>query len=127
MGTPLERALLIRQNKARLRFCRQQILKQVNIGGDFLFEHLWGASTWVDPEFVKLCTKYDVLRTDMCQHDLRCPDTRIPIRKSTGLVASRSLAQHVRICDGSHQHRRIEGQLKNGVKVSEFCATYPLV
>ena len=60
----------------------------------------------------------------MCQHGLKCPETELKIRKSTGLMASRSLAQHVRTCDGLHQHRRIEGKLKTGQLVSDYCAAY---
>ena len=122
--TPLERALLIKANKDRLRFSRQQIEKQVRRGGEFLFEHPWGADTWGDPEFKQLKRKYGVVKTDMCQHGLKCPDSNLPIRKSTGLMASRSLARHVGQCDGSHEHRRIEGKLKSGQLVSDFCAKY---
>ena len=122
--TPLERAKLLHENRARLKFSRQQIEKQVQRGGEFMFEHPWGASTWNDPEFEILCKKYGVLKTDMCQHGLKCPETKLRIRKSTGLMASRSLAQHVRTCDGLHQHRRIEGKLKTGQLVSDYCAAY---
>ena len=122
--TPLERAKLLHENRARLKFSRQQIEKQVQRGGEFMFEHPWGASTWNDPEFEILCKKYGVIKTDMCQHGLKCPETELKIRKSTGLMASRSLAQHVRTCDGLHQHRRIEGKLKTGQLVSDYCAAY---
>ena len=122
--TPLERAKLMRENRARLKFSRQQIEKQVQRGGEFMFEHPWGASTWNDREFEALCDKFGVIKTDMCQHGLKCPETSQKIRKSTGLMASRSLAQHVRTCDGSHPHRRIEGKLRNGQLLSDYCAAY---
>ena len=91
--TPLERAKLLHENRARLKFSRQQIEKQVQRGGEFMFEHPWGASTWNDPEFEILCKKYGVIKTDMCQHGLKCPETELKIRKSTGLMASRSVSE----------------------------------
>lgn len=125
--SPLENARLLRASRSQVRFCVRQIHKQVSRGGEFLFEHPWGAETWDDSDMTPLRRKYGVRRVDMCGYGLRCPDTGLPIRKATGLMMSRRPEDHgetLHTCPGCHNHRRVEGKLKNGMNVSEYVAEY---
>lgn len=123
--TPMERAVLIRNNRRRLRFAVEQIHKQIRRGGDFMFEHPWPSHVWRSPIMGSLCRKYGIFRVDMCAYNLRCPDTGLPIQKATGLMCSRSeVAQHMKQCPGCAQHRKVEGQLKSGQRVSDMVASY---
>ena len=123
--TPLERAKLIRENRCRLRFCVQQIHKQIRRGGDFLFEHPLGSRVWNSKELMQLKREFGRFRIDMCRHGLRCPDTNLPIRKATGLMVSREkVKQYFGCCNCTTEHRIIEGKLKNGQLVGDFCSRY---
>ena len=126
--TPLERAQLQRQNRLRLRFCVQQVHKQLRRGGDFLFEHPWGSRIWRYPEMQSLKRRFGVFRVDMCAFGLKCPDTHKSFLKATGLMPSKadvveSLSNKCR-CTADHEHRLIEGSLRNGQSVSDFVAAY---
>ena len=126
--TPLERAQLQRQNRLRLRFCVQQIHKQLHRGGDFLFEHPWGSRIWRYPEMLSLKRRFGIFRVDMCAFGLKCPDTHKSFLKATGLMPSKAdvaeaMADKCR-CTADHDHRSIEGSLKNGQSVSDFVAAY---
>ena len=110
-----------------VKFCEQQIRKQLARGGEFLFEHPWSAETWNDSCVVPLKRKYGVRRVDMCAYGLKCPDTKCPIRKATGLMLScKPEDRHValRTCEGCPKHRPVEGKLKGGRSVSEYVAEY---
>lgn len=123
--TPLERAKLIRENRCRLRFCVQQIQKQIRRGGDFLFEHPLGSRVWSSKEMANLKREYGRHRIDMCRYGLKCPDTGLPIRKATGLMVSRKEVQnYLGCCKCTTEHRVIEGKLKSGQLVSDFCSQY---
>ena len=123
--TPLERAALIRDNKRRLRFCVDEIQNQVRRGGDFLFEHPWPSHVWHAPEMKSLRRKYGTFRVDMCAYGLKCPDTDMPIRKSTGLMSSKpEIAEHMHQCPGCPQHRSVGGKLSSGQSVSDYVAAY---
>ena len=126
--TPLERAQLIRRNRARLRFCVRQIHRQLQRGGDFLLEHPWPSQIWNSPELQSLKRRYGVFRIDMCAFDLKCPDTGLFFQKGTGLMVSNRQVpdrlEHMCRCPKNHEHRPIEGQLRGGQRVSSFVATY---
>ena len=124
--TPLENARLLRRSRAQVRFCLQQIHKQVKRGGEFMFEHPWGAETWQDPDMIPLKRKYGIHRVDMCAYDLKCPDTGLPIQKATGLLQSCSdkASSHIRTCPGNHTHQHVAGKLTSGQTLSSFVAQY---
>ena len=126
--TPLERAQLQRRNRLRLRFCVPQIPKQLDRGGEFLFEHPWGSRIWRYPEMQSLKRKFGIFRVDMCAFGLKCPDTNKTFLKATGLMPSKAdvaefLADKCR-CTADHDHRSAEGSLKNGQSVNDFVAAY---
>ena len=124
--SPLETAKLVRQSRTQVKFCEQQIRKQLNRGGEFLFEHPWGSDVWDDSHIVPFKRKYGVRRVDMCAYGLVCPDSSLPIRKATGVLTSArsSDADTFQQCQGCAQHRPVEGKLKSGMNVSEFVAAY---
>eukprot|EP00435_Cladocopium_sp_Y103_P057558 s34_g19.t2 len=124
--TPLENARLIRSSRRQVKFCEQQIQKQLKRGGEFLFEHPWPSEVWEDSIMQPLKRKYGVRRIDMCAYDLKCPDTQLPIQKGTGIMSSCPAERnHLFLkCPGCPRHRTIEGKLKNGMNVSAFCAEY---
>jgi len=126
--TPLERARLIRRNRARLRFCVRLIHRQLQRGGDFLLEHPWPSQIWNSPELQSLKRRYGVFRVDMCAFDLKCPESDLFFLKGTGLMVSNRQVpgrlEHMCRCPKSHEHRPIEGQLRGGQRVSDFAATY---
>jgi hypothetical protein len=92
-----------------------------------MFEHPWGAETWEDEEMIPMKRKYGVRRVDMCAYGLKCPDTKLPIRKATGLMLSRrpeDRGMKLHTCPGCPEHRVVEGKLLDGRNVSEFVAQY---
>ena len=122
----LETARLIRESRMHVRFAAEQIRKQLDRGGDFLFEHPWGANTWDDNALTPLRRKYGVRRVDMYAYGLKCPDTNIPIRKATGLMTS-AKPEHMHLfkqCPGCLKHRHVEGKLHSGERVSTYVAEY---
>ena len=125
--SPLETARLLRQSRAQVRFCVKQIRKQEARGGQFMFEHPWGADTWDDSDMTPLKRKYGVRRVDMCAYGLACPDSQLPIRKATGLMLSRRPEDRGMIlhtCPGCTKHHMVEGKLTDGRNVSDFVAQY---
>lgn len=125
--SPVETARLLRRSRAQVRFCIRQLRKQKARGGEFMFEHPWGAETWEDEEMIPMKRKYGVRRVDMCAYGLRCPDTKLPIRKATGLMLSRrpeDRGMKLHTCSGCPEHRVVEGKLLDGRNVSEFVAQY---
>ena len=64
--SPVETARLLRRSRAQVRFCVRQMRKQKARGGEFMFEHPWGAETWDDEEMIPLKRKHGVRRDDMC-------------------------------------------------------------
>ena len=123
--TPLERARLIRENRCRLKFCVQQINKQIRRGGDFMFEHPLGSRVWNSNELANLKRAFGRIRIDMCRYGLKCPDTQLPIKKATGLMVSRKgVHEFLECCNCTTEHRVIEGKLKSGQLVSDFCSKY---
>lgn len=124
--SPIEQARLVRQSRLKVRFCVEQIHKQLHRGGDFMFEHPWGSRVWSSKELGSLHRKFGVFRIDQCAYGLKCPDTNLPIQKATGLMVSRpEVANHMNRCPGCSQHRVVAGQLKSGQSVSSFVAKYP--
>lgn len=124
--SPVEQARLVRQSRLKVKFCVEQVHKQLHRGGDFMFEHPWGSKIWNSKEMGSLHRKFGVFRIDQCAYGLKCPDTNLPIQKATGLMVSRpEVANHMHRCSGCHQHRVVAGQLKSGQSVSSFVAKYP--
>ena len=124
--SPIEQARLVRESRLKVKFCVEQIHKQLHRGGDFMFEHPWGSRVWHSKELGSLHRKFGVFRIDQCAYGLKCPDTGLPIQKATGLMVSRpEVANHMHRCPGCSQHRVVAGQLKSGKSVSSFVAKYP--
>ena len=123
--TPLERAKLLRVSRSQLKFCAQQIQRQLDRGGDFLLEHPVGSRIWKDPLVAPFVKKYGLHRVDMCAYGLKCPRNGLPIRKSTSLLCSNpALASGAKRCPGCPVHQRVEGQVAPGVNRSTFTAAY---
>ncbi len=121
--TPLETARLIHQSRQKVRFCANQIHKQIKRGGDFVFEHPWGSQVWKSKETENLRRKFGIFRVDMCAYNLKCPDTQLPIQKATGLMTSRKeVSLYMHKCNGCDKHRPVEGKLRWYVS-EHFCGT----
>ena len=123
--TAAERARLIRIARQQVRFCERQIRKQLDRGGDFLFEHPLRSRVWKSPILEYLVSKFGVNRIDMCAFGLQCPDSHRPIQKQTGLMFSRSeLARVLKLCPGCPEHQTIAGRTQSGQLLSAFTASY---
>ena len=123
--TPLERARVLRESRAQIKFCAQQIQRQLHRGGHFLLEHPVGSRIWQDPLIKLLVCKYGLHRVDMCAYGLKCPRSGLPIKKGTALLCSDpELAKGIRTCPGCPKHQTIEGQVAPGVTRSSFTARY---
>ena len=82
----MERARPIRQARPQVKFCVVQIHKQLKRGKHFLFEHPIGSSVWKQPEIRNLKRKFGLYGVDMCACGLKCPESKKPIRKGTGII-----------------------------------------
>ena len=123
--TAAERARLVRSCRRQVRYCVQQIHRQIKRGGDFLFEHPLRSQVWKTPEMQNLKRKYGFHVVDMCAYGLKCPKTHKYMKKESGLICSNpAFAQHVRRCPGSHEHVRIEGSIGHGVSRSAVAGRY---
>ena len=125
--TPLEQARLIQRSRRQILFCKQQVVKQIKRGGEFLWEHPLGSEIWEETEVKPLKRKYGLKRVDMCAYGLKCPDSCMPIHKPTGLLVSSGPhhdLSHIKTCPGCARHRQIAGKLKSGQNVSAFAAAY---
>ena len=124
--SPIEQSRLVCQSRLKVKFCVEQIHKQLQRGGDFMFEHPWGSRVWNSKELGSVHRKFGVFRIDQCAYGLKCPDTNLPIQKATGLMVSRpEVSNHMQRCAGCPKHRVVAGQLKSGQSVSSFVAKYP--
>ena len=123
--SPLENARLNRSKRNQVKFCSVQAEKQIARGGEILFEHPWGSEVWDSSELETLVKRFGVQRTDMCSYGLRCPDTKLPIQKATGiLTSSEAVSKVLSRCPGCSEHRQVAGKLADGRLVSEFVAEY---
>ena len=64
--TAIENARMMHVARSQVRYCVQEIHKQLRHGGDFLFEHPIGSRVWRLPEMQGLVRKFGVHRVDMC-------------------------------------------------------------
>ena len=114
--TPQERARIAQKSRRQVKFCIEQIHRQLKRGGGhFLFEHPLGSRVWKDPHMVALKRKYGFIRVDMCAYGLKCPDSGLPIRKATGLICSHPEAHKLaKTCPGCKLHKRVEGCYSGG-------------
>ena len=109
--TPAERARLIRTARKQVKFCVEQIHKQLHRGGDFLLEHPLGSSIWKDPAVKELKRKYGLHKVDLCAFGLRSPKSGKHMRKSTGIICSKpEFVEQVRKCPGDHEHETVSGK-----------------
>ena len=123
--SPLERAKLIRTARLQVKFCLQQIHKQLKRGKHFMFEHPVGSAVWKLPEMQNLKRKYGFHRVDMCAYGLKCPDSNKPIRKGTGIICSnKNFASAVRTCTCVEPHQVAEGSVSGGRSRCALAAEY---
>ena len=115
LRTPLERARLARKARAQVKFCAQEVHRQLKRGGHFAFEHPLGSGVWKTPETQALKRKFGLYRTDMCAYGLCCPDSKKPVQTATGIISSHpSVEQLARRCSGGHVHKVIAGNTSQG-------------
>ncbi|CAE7244986.1 GIP, partial [Symbiodinium sp. CCMP2456] len=62
--TPVERARLARTARQQVKFCVQEIHRQLKRGGQFLFEHALNSPVW------------------------KLPEVQLPVQKATGIISS---------------------------------------
>ena len=65
----------------------------------------------------------------MCQHNLRCPDSNMYMKRRTQLRGSVPLSDRVvKLCEGHgrSEHRNISGRLKDGTRRTDFSKEYPV-
>ena len=123
--TALEQARLIRIARRQVRYCVQQIERQLSRGGQFLFEHPLHSAVWRFPAMQALVRKYHFYKIDMCAYGLTCPKTQLPMRKPTGLLCSDpKLSQAMRRCPGCAQHQVIQGTISSKRNRSAHAAEY---
>ena len=123
--TPLENARLVREARAQVRFCVEQMHAQLRRGGHFLFEHPLGSRVWKLPEMQSLIRKFGFHRVHMCAYGLKCPRTQLPERKSTGLVCSNpAIVKALRTCPGCPKHQVLQGNLPSGQPRTSVAASY---
>ena len=108
--TPLQQARLVRDAKRQVRFCVQQIHKQLQRNGHFWFEHPLGSRVWSSPEMKPLVRKFGLHKIHMCAYGLKCSESKLPIRKGTGILCSNpDVVKAVRTCPGCPKHQVLEG------------------
>ena len=117
------RARLIRHARQQVKFCVAQFHKQLKRSKHFLFEHPIGSSVWRQPEMRNQKRKFGLYRVDMCAYGLKCPESKKPVRKGTGIICSdRNFAKAVRRCTEPHQVA--EGTVSGGQSRCALAAEY---
>ena len=94
--TPLENARLNRIKRQQCRYGAAQARKQVDRGGDFVFEHPWPSEMWGEPEIASPAKKFQCQKADMCAYGLKCPDSQLPIQKAQ--VSSHPMTTSDAVC-----------------------------
>ena len=123
--TPVEQAQITRRSRQQVRFCVDQIHKQLKRGGHFLLEHPLGSRLWKDPEISALKQRFGFHKVDMCAYGLTCPKTGLPMQKHTGILCSHPNFRHAaRRCPGCAQHQPIEGHCGLGRSRSAHAGRY---
>ena len=110
LPTPVERARLVRTARQQVRFCVQEIHRQLKRGGQFLFEHELSSPVWKLPEVQSLKRRFGLHRIDMCAYGMCCPKSRLPVQKAAGIISSHpSVGELVRSCPGCPTHQVVVG------------------
>ena len=100
----------MRDAKRQVRFCVQQIHKQLQRNGHFWFEHPLGSRVWSFPEIKPLVRKFGLHKIHICAYGLKCSESKLPIRKGTGILCSNpDVVKAVRTCPGCPKHQVLEG------------------
>ena len=96
---------------------------QVGLGGQAHAENPLSSDAWDELHLGKCWSQ----RIDQCALGLRCPKTKLPVLKATGIVTSQeSLAKRLVSCrcDGKHNHQHLEGNYR-GQPLTRWAETYP--
>ena len=130
--------MLLSMARKMLRFAMEIAEYQASKGAYFLFEHPSGASSWQEPCVQKVLSLRGVYRTNvhLCRFELRSPDGKQRLRKSTGLctnlpwpIFERHLYKTCNDTCREIQHVPIQGSLpdSNGqsTKMSTHAQEYP--
>lgn len=113
----------MRQARLLLNFGIEMCEQQQRLGGKFLFEQPWTASSWKEPRVQQLMQQSNsyLVRTDQCMYDQVDADNK-PIRKRTGKNIAIVLDKQ---CDQQHEHQHCVGSDSTGSR-SNKAAHYPV-
>lgn len=118
----------LRQARLLLNFGIEMCEQQQQLGGKYLFEQPWTASSWKEPKVQQLLKQSNsyLVRTDQCMYKQVDAENN-PIRKRTGfLTNSKSIAIALdRQCDKTHEHQHCVGSDSKGSR-SQKAAHYPV-
>ena len=118
----------LRQARLLLHFGIEMCEQQQQLGGEYLFEQPWSASSWKEPKVQRLAQQPNsyLVRTDQCMYNQVDADNH-PIRKRTGfLTNSKSIAVALdRQCDKQHDHQHCVGRDSKGSRPNK-AAHYPI-
>ena len=113
---PVERLQRLQEGKRHLSFSCAMYRRQINSGNYFLHEHPAGASSWNEPDMVKLRSLPGVycVTADQCAFGLQTkgPDGKPMLAKKRTRFMTNSLAMArmlERSCSKDHAHQQLSG------------------
>ena len=130
------------EQRERLQALRQENLPLIRFVGKvrqwcrrhnrhFLTEQPWSAASRNLPEIVDAVKDCNEGFTNMCMHNLRCPETNYYIKKDTWLATTSAgaLRSVCCPCDNTHRHKTIQGSVRvpglpRRMRLSEFAGGY---
>ena len=114
-----------KQAEKQADFCAKQAEKQLKRGGRVLIEHPWSSQMWQYGPMKKVLKQMHLVPVDMCAYVLCDPDSKLPVKKPTGLAVSHEDMLHLaRRCPGHEKHKLIEGKCSDGENLSSRMAHY---
>ncbi len=130
-GDPVEKERKRVEGEVLLAFAMELCEIQREAGRVFVFEHPKGSDSWNIDCVERFRNNADVFEIllDQCCFGLKDPANSKFYKKSTRLLTNAVDHCHLKkVCDGKHEHQRIEGQVKAGgrwINRSRCAQIYP--